>query len=117
VVAQQTCIGSGGDKAVSFICKACSKQRAGTSGEVCSDCWETQIGAAAKLFAYFERRRINEEFVGALVAILAHDARPDIRDGSITERRRARLVNLVQAAQALNDAIDAAIPQSHDPDW
>ena len=45
---------------MSFTCKACGRQRAGGSGEVCSECWDTQMGTAGKLLVYFENHRLSE---------------------------------------------------------
>lgn len=104
---------------MSFVCKACGRQRSG-SGEVCSGCWDTQMGAAAKLLVYFENRRFSDEHIAAIDEILAAAGNPlfdSEADGSITEPRWNRLIRLTRAARAFNEAIDEAIPRSHREDW
>ena len=55
---------------MSFFCKACGRHRAGASGEVCTECWTTQMGAAAKILIWFENRRFGDAFITTLQNIL-----------------------------------------------
>jgi hypothetical protein len=103
---------------MSFICKACGRQRAGSPalGEmvaigvaICDDCRATQLGRAVLALANF--KEIGEPSIRALDAILdeAQNDPPDgAADGSIPELRWITLRRLVAAARAYNDALKRA---------
>jgi hypothetical protein len=100
---------------MSFICKACSRQRAGSTAEgeeVCAECRSTQMGRAALLLKHFESRRIYEEQIDQLDAVLGEaQNQPPLgtADGSISARRWTRLRALMVAARAFNDALTRAV--------
>lgn len=97
---------------MSFHCKACGCQRAGSPAEgeeVCDECRPTQAGRALLLLARFERCQVDADDVLALDAVLdeAQNGPPDGEgDGSLTVRRWATLRDLVTAARAFNEALD-----------
>lgn len=103
---------------MSFICKACGRQRAGstTKGqEVCAECQPTQAGQAVLLLAEFERCRVNGMHIQSLDVIVGHAQNgPPLGDGddSIHPDQWAKLRDLVKAARAYNEALDAAAPWS-----
>jgi hypothetical protein len=95
---------------VSFICKACNRQRAGASGEICDECWNT------KLLFHFENRQFAAEHISALQTILdeSQDGPPDGKaDGSIDDRRWIQITKLLRTARVFNEALDEVTHPDH----
>jgi hypothetical protein len=97
---------------VSFLCKACGNQRAGSPAEgleVCEPCRPTQAGRAALLLRHFQK--IDVDDVLALETVLddASNLPPDgYNDGSLTENRFIKFQLLARAARDFNEAVDNA---------
>lgn len=97
---------------MSFTCKACGRQRAGSPAEgeeVCSECRPTQAGRAFLLLSSFEECQLDGDDILALETVLgeAQNGPPDGEaDGSLTERRWTALRDVVQAARKFNEAIE-----------
>lgn len=97
---------------MSFICKACGRQRAGSPAEgeeVCRECRPTQSGRAFLLLSNFEKCQLDGDDILALETILgeAQNGPPDGEaDGSFTERRWTALRVMVDAARKFNEALE-----------
>jgi hypothetical protein len=91
---------------VSFFCKACGRQRAGSPAEdeeVCDECRPTQAGRAFLLLASFEKCQIDGDDLVSLELVL-DDAQNG--DGSFTARRWSALRVLTTAARNFNEALE-----------
>lgn len=103
---------------MSFYCRACGRQRAGSPAEdeeVCDECRPTQAGRAFLLLPHFEK--IDMEHVTALDAVLdeAQNGPPDgAGDGSLTERRWSALRILVSAARVYDEAMEQVHLATHE---
>ena len=104
--------GADGEADVSFFCKACGRQRAGSPAEgeeVCDECRPTQAGRAFLLLASFEGCQVEVDDLSELEHILGeaqNNPPAGASDGSLTERRWYALRDLVAAATKFNEAID-----------
>ena len=96
---------------MSFHCKACGRQRAGSPAEgqeVCDECRPTQAGRACLLLAHFECR-FDADQILALDNILgeAQNGPPDgAADKSFTVRRWIAIRDLIDVARKFNKALD-----------
>jgi len=96
---------------MSFHCRACGRQRAGSpvdGKEVCDECRFTQMGRAAMLLAHFEALS-GREWTDALEVVLdkSQNGPPDGEgDGSIGERQWAALRAVVRGARDISAALD-----------
>ena len=102
---------------MSFHCKACGRQRAGSpaEGDVCNECRPTQAGRALLLLLHFDK--VDVEPIIALDSILddAQNGPPDgAGDGSLTERRWTTLRALVTAARAYDEALEQVHLATHE---
>jgi hypothetical protein len=126
---------------MSFSCKACGQQRAGTASwpdgyEICEECRQqhlpkgsppTQLGRAAILLHHFAPHRLYEEQIDQLEAVLnptffRHvktdtDASMLVKipgdDKTISGRRRTKLMALVAAAREFNNTLVRALESDH----
>src|SRR5271155_1971520 len=111
--ARETVHGASGP--MSFLCKACGRQRSGSPavGEgVCNECRSTQMGRAVRLLDYFFEENVpSKEQIDALDAILddASNVPPEgTSDGSISERRWTAMRGMIKVARTYRIMINAA---------
>lgn len=97
---------------MSFFCKACGRQRAGSPAEgeeVCDECRPTQAGRAFLLLKHFETHRLRSEHILRIDALLGEAQNGPLdgaADGSLAGSRWTSLNRLMDAARNFNDALD-----------